>query len=106
MSALLEIRDVSKAFGGVQAVTRVSLVVQQGDVIPVIGPNGTGKTTLLNMVSGFYHPASGRIELDGTAEALRENADIKEFYLGLTEVGARKSYRDVTHYKRRKRWLS
>ncbi len=40
------------------------------------------------------------------AEALRENADIKEFYLGLTEVGARKSYRDVKHYKRRKRWLS
>ena len=39
-------------------------------------------------------------------ETLRENADIKEFYLGLTEVGARKSYRDVKHYKRRKRWLS
>ena len=106
MSALLEIRDVSKAFGGVQAVTRVSLDVQQGDVMSVIGPNGAGKTTLLNMVSGFYHPASGRIVLDGTAEALRENADIKEFYLGLTEVGARKSYRDVKHYKRRKRWLS
>jgi len=49
---------------------------------------------------------NGRIVLDGTAEALRENADIKEFYLGLTEVGARKSYRDVKHYKRRKRWLS
>ena len=49
---------------------------------------------------------NGRIVLDGTAEALRENADIKEFYLGLTDVGARKSYRDVKHYKRRKRWLS
>ncbi len=44
--------------------------------------------------------------LEGSADALRENADIKEFYLGLTEVGARKSYRDVKHYKRRKRWLS
>jgi branched-chain amino acid transport system ATP-binding protein len=49
---------------------------------------------------------NGRIVLEGTAAALRENADIKEFYLGLTEVGARKSYRDVKHYKRRKRWLS
>ena len=49
---------------------------------------------------------NGRIVLDGPADALRENADIKEFYLGLTEVGARKSYRDVKHYKRRKRWLS
>jgi branched-chain amino acid transport system ATP-binding protein len=49
---------------------------------------------------------NGRLVLEGTAEALRSNADIKEFYLGLTEVGARKSYRDVKHYKRRKRWLS
>jgi branched-chain amino acid transport system ATP-binding protein len=49
---------------------------------------------------------NGRIVLDASADALRENADIKEFYLGLTEVGVRKSYRDVKHYKRRKRWLS
>ncbi len=53
-----------------------------------------------------YVMESGRIVLDGPAATLRENADIKEFYLGLTEVGARKSYRDVKHYKRRKRWLS
>jgi branched-chain amino acid transport system ATP-binding protein len=49
---------------------------------------------------------NGRIVLEGSADALRENADIREFYLGLTEVGARRSYRDVKHYKRRKRWLS
>jgi len=49
---------------------------------------------------------NGRIVLEGSAASLRDNADIKEFYLGLTEVGARKSYRDVKHYKRRKRWLS
>ena len=53
-----------------------------------------------------YVMENGRIVLDGPAATLRENADIKEFYLGLTEVGARKSYRDVKHYKRRKRWLS
>ena len=66
MSAQLEIRDVSKAFGGVQAVTRVSLDVAQGQVFSVIGPNGAGKTTILNMISGFYHPDTGRIVLDGT----------------------------------------
>src|SRR4029450_6780264 len=49
---------------------------------------------------------TGRIVLERAAAPPRENADIKEFYLGLTEVGARKSYRDVKHYKRRKRWLS
>jgi branched-chain amino acid transport system ATP-binding protein len=66
LSAQLEIRDVSKSFGGVQAVTKVSLDVEQGQVFSVIGPNGAGKTTILNMISGFYHPDTGRIVLDGT----------------------------------------
>ncbi|PYO30214.1 MAG: ABC transporter ATP-binding protein, partial [Candidatus Rokuibacteriota bacterium] len=56
MSSQLEISDVSKAFGGVQAVTRVSLEVRRGEILSVIGPNGAGKTTLLNMISAFYHP--------------------------------------------------
>ncbi len=49
---------------------------------------------------------SGRIVLDGDPKTLADNPDVREFYLGLTEVGKRKSYRDVKHYKRRKRWLS
>ncbi|MCI0548968.1 MAG: ABC transporter ATP-binding protein [Candidatus Rokubacteria bacterium] len=53
-----------------------------------------------------YVVENGRIVLEGSAAVLQANADIKEFYLGLTDVGARKSYRDVKHYKRRKRWLS
>jgi len=52
-----------------------------------------------------YVMENGRVVLDGPAATLRENEDIKEFYLGLTSVGERKSYRDVKHYKRRKRWL-
>jgi len=52
-----------------------------------------------------YVMENGRIVLDGEADQLAENADIKEFYLGLTAVGERKSYRNVKHYKRRKRWL-
>src|SRR5262245_20168111 len=53
-----------------------------------------------------YVMETGRIVLEGSVQALRDNADIREFYLGLNEVGSRKSYRDVKHYKRRKRWLS
>jgi branched-chain amino acid transport system ATP-binding protein len=49
---------------------------------------------------------SGRVVLEGTAAELRENSDVKEFYLGLSGVGQRKSYREVKHYRRRKRWLS
>jgi len=52
-----------------------------------------------------YVMENGRVVLDGTSEQLQDNEDIKEFYLGLTQVGKRKSYRDVKHYKRRKRWL-
>jgi branched-chain amino acid transport system ATP-binding protein len=65
VSALVEIREVSKAFGGVQAVNRVSLDVTKGEIVSVIGPNGAGKTTVLNMISGFYHPDTGRITLEG-----------------------------------------
>jgi branched-chain amino acid transport system ATP-binding protein len=49
---------------------------------------------------------NGRIVLEGAPGELRDNADVREFYLGLTAVGSRKSYRDAKHYKRRKRWLS
>jgi branched-chain amino acid transport system ATP-binding protein len=52
-----------------------------------------------------YIMENGRIVLDGAAESLRDNADIKEFYLGLSAGGGRKSFRDVKHYRRRKRWL-
>ncbi len=60
----------------------------------------------LNVAHYAYIMEGGRIVLEGTPDELRQNADVREFYLGLTEVGQRKSYRDVKHYKRRKRWLS
>ncbi|MCP4688422.1 MAG: ABC transporter ATP-binding protein [Desulfobacterales bacterium] len=60
----------------------------------------------LNIADHGYVMENGRIVLDDTVEKLKENADVKEFYLGLSEVGKKKSYRDVKHYKRRKRWLT
>ena len=60
----------------------------------------------LEVADHGYVMENGRIVLEGSAAALRENSDIKEFYLGLNEGGLRKSYRDTKHYKRRKRWLS
>ena len=53
-----------------------------------------------------YVMENGRIVLAGPAEKLRDNEDVREFYLGLSAVGSRKSYRDVKHYRRRKRWLA
>jgi branched-chain amino acid transport system ATP-binding protein len=63
--ALLEVRALSKAFGGVMAVQQVSFDVEAGVVYSVIGPNGAGKTTLFNLITGVYAPCSGEIRLDG-----------------------------------------
>jgi branched-chain amino acid transport system ATP-binding protein len=60
----------------------------------------------LTIAEHGYVMENGRIVLEGSVDALRQNPDVKEFYLGLTDVGSRKSYREVKHYKRRKRWLS
>jgi branched-chain amino acid transport system ATP-binding protein len=63
-------------------------------------------TIALRFAQHGYVMENGRIVLDGDARSIADNEDIKEFYLGLSGVGQRKSYRDVKHYKRRKRWLS
>ena len=63
-------------------------------------------TIALKYAQYGYVMESGRIVLDGDAKTISDNEDIKEFYLGLSGVGQRKSYRDVKHYRRRKRWLS
>jgi len=60
----------------------------------------------LDIADYAYIMENGRIVLAGEPQTLKDNADVREFYLGLNEVGKRKSYRDVKHYKRRKRWLS
>jgi len=59
----------------------------------------------LSIADYGYVMENGRIVLDGSADFLKHNEDVREFYLGLSAAGVRKSYRDVKHYKRRKRWL-
>jgi branched-chain amino acid transport system ATP-binding protein len=63
-------------------------------------------TMALGVADHGYVMETGRIVLEGSAEQLSSNSDIREFYLGLNEAGSRKSYHDVKRYKRRKRWLS
>jgi branched-chain amino acid transport system ATP-binding protein len=60
----------------------------------------------LRLADYAYVLENGRIVLDGDRQAISDNEDVREFYLGLSGVGQRKSYRDLKHYKRRKRWLS
>ncbi len=86
-----EIYDIIKRFNTEQK-TSVLLVEQNVRIALSIAHYG-------------YVMENGRIVLDGTADFLKNNEDIKEFYIGLSAMGTKKSYREVKHYKRRKRWL-
>lgn len=64
---MLEVRDISKAFGGLKAVDHASLDVRQGEIVGLIGPNGAGKTTLFATIAGFHRPDAGTVAFDGKA---------------------------------------
>jgi len=65
MTALLEVREVSRFFGGLAALTDVSFSVEKGEILGLIGPNGAGKTTMFNVVNGFYPPSRGEVFFKG-----------------------------------------
>lgn len=62
---LLEIRKLSKSFGGLMANSDIDVTVDEGEIVGLIGPNGAGKTTLFNCVTGYYGPDSGQVRFDG-----------------------------------------
>ncbi|MEM2560104.1 MAG: ABC transporter ATP-binding protein [Candidatus Bathyarchaeia archaeon] len=62
---LLEVKDLNKSFGGVRALSNLSLSVRKGELLGIIGPNGAGKTTLFNVIMGIYPPDSGDIKFQG-----------------------------------------
>jgi branched-chain amino acid transport system ATP-binding protein len=76
---------------------------EQGTTLLLVEQNAR---LALEVADYAYIMENGRIVLEGTPQELKNNADVREFYLGLNALGTRKSYRDVKHYKRRKRWLS
>ena len=81
---VLEVRDVRRAFGGIQAVSGVSFEVAQQEVVGIIGPNGSGKSTLFNLMTGVYRPDSGRVLLLGTDVTGRPAHRIARAGLGRT----------------------
>jgi branched-chain amino acid transport system ATP-binding protein len=65
MTVLLEVNNVSKRFGGLQAVDRLSLTVNEGEILGLIGPNGAGKSTVFNLINGVHPPDTGTIVFGG-----------------------------------------
>ena len=63
--ALLELKDVSRHFGGLAAVSRLDMAADQGEIVGLIGPNGAGKTTVFNVIAGVFHPDRGQVVFDG-----------------------------------------
>ncbi len=89
----------------IKEIFEIILRLNQQERIPILLVEQNVKLALT--VAPYAHVMeNGRIVMDGTSETLKENPDIRDFYLGLTDVGGRKSFRDVKHYKRRKRWLT
>jgi ABC-type branched-subunit amino acid transport system ATPase component/ABC-type branched-subunit amino acid transport system permease subunit len=119
---VLDVRGVSKAFGGIRAVTDASLQVGAGEIHALIGPNGAGKTTLFNLVSGLYPTDSGTIKLNGREiqgvpseaichQGLARSFQITNLFKGLSiyenlrlslqaqNAGRFNLWRDIDHYK-------
>jgi len=67
MSEFLEVRDVSLSFGGIKALRKVGLTIAEGETLAVIGPNGSGKTSLFNCITGIYRPTAGTIGFRGAS---------------------------------------
>ncbi len=89
----------------IQEIFEIITRLNQDEGIPIVLVEQNVKLALA-VAPYAYVLENGRVVMDGPAEKLRDNPDIKEFYLGLTDLGTRKSFREVKHYKRRKRWLT
>ena len=82
--SLLEVNDVSLAFGGIRAIDGVSFSVAPGEVFTIVGPNGAGKSSLFNLISRFYPPAGGSIGFDGQDLLKRQAHEIIELGIART----------------------
>jgi len=92
--APLIIEDIYRIIDRIRADQKMAILLVEQNAMAALGIAGEG-----------YVMENGRIVMGGPAEKLRDNEDVREFYLGLSALGSRKSYRDVKHYRRKKRWL-
>ena len=97
MSAILEVKHLRKAFGGVVAVDDNNFKVERGTRLGIIGPNGAGKTTTFNMIAGFFKPTSGTIDFEGHRISGLSPHRISQLGIGRTFQNVR-AFRELTVY--------
>ncbi len=89
---MLELKNITKEFGGVRAVNDVSLIVNKGEILGLIGPNGSGKTTTFNLITGMFLPTNGKI--------LFQNRDITNFKMdAVTKTGISRTFQNIRLFK-------
>jgi len=98
MSAILEVKNLRKQFGGVVAVDDNNFTVERGMRLGIIGPNGAGKTTTFNMIAGFYKPTAGTIDFEGHRISGLSSHRISQLGIGRTFQNVR-AFRELTVYE-------
>jgi branched-chain amino acid transport system ATP-binding protein len=93
--APLLVQEIYKIIGRINTEQKMAILLVEQNARAALGISGYG-----------YVMENGRVVLEGPAEKLKDNEDVQEFYMGLSTVGSRKSYREIKHYRRRKRWLA
>jgi branched-chain amino acid transport system ATP-binding protein len=92
--APLMVKEIFEIIKKINADQKMAILLVEQNVIAALG------------IAAYGHVLeNGRVVLSGPAENLKDNEDVREFYMGLSSVGSQKSYRDVKHYRRKKRWL-
>lgn len=92
MSAMLEVSNLVKRFGGLVAVSDVTFSVEPGEIFGIIGPNGAGKTTLFNAIAGYFPPSSGSVRLEG-GEIAGKASDV------IARLGIARTFQAVHNFK-------
>ena len=90
--ALLEVKNLTKKFGGLTAVSNFNLTLNKGEIVGLIGPNGAGKTTVFNLLTGVYQPTEGSIDLEG-----RSLLGLKPYQI--TERGMARTFQNIRLFK-------